>query len=215
MWIFPVALQLGANALIEAIIRRDESRISTFGVGELMLFLLARPRLSPIVLGFLGACDNRRRRKVQSGLPETRTRSRTIMDGGSSAAKRKAGDEDHHWLASSKSQWIAEVILQALTFVVMGRTVHFAAQRGYYKLRRTTKERPPASYQLVYNGALYYAVATPCAWLIVLAVTAEYQDKVLDMKMSHKRALAALCLIHSWIASWIFWGGFVKLVGEL
>lgn len=51
MWIVPVGLQLTANAFIALLIKKSAGYEADFKVSELMLFLVARPRLSWIVLG--------------------------------------------------------------------------------------------------------------------------------------------------------------------
>jgi hypothetical protein len=66
MWIVSAGLQLGANAAVAALIGSAFGYTGGFKIWKFMLFYIARPRLSWIILGFLGTvkvrCDRSGRR---------------------------------------------------------------------------------------------------------------------------------------------------------
>jgi hypothetical protein len=141
MWIIPVGLQLCANALVALIILRDPSRLSSFAIGELILLLVTRPRLSFAFLGGLTFVHNLDEETSPGRGPQTRLL-----------------EEEFCWLSAALTQFLAELSLQLLTLYIMGKTVHFATKNGYYKIWTKEYKDLPVSAHLMYGGAMYYLV---------------------------------------------------------
>jgi hypothetical protein len=182
-WIITVGLNLLANAIIGAIIKHSAGYAADFKLWQLMLFLLARPRLSWIVLGFAAGYDGKKvdvpglnneialDEQNQRLLPQHSTP--TLIHKQSTAsliqdaqnqnqskvslpfqqefqpvvvheieydqnnnAIHKVGIKDYDlpWVNTFLSGFIAEVLMQLAALYVMGVTVKFAWQRGYYNV---------------------------------------------------------------------------------
>jgi hypothetical protein len=198
MWMVTLALQLGANSLIAAIIKNTPGYNSTFQVGELVLFFTARPRLSWIALASLWMVRRQRKTSDEIDLP---------------------------WASAACTQLIAEFVLLLMGLVVMGRTAHFAASNGYLKLGPIYSSLPHWAH-VMYSGALYYVVAGigfGIMQMITLSTWFKYRDtrreKKKDGFLSRFSILGPIFLFASllsfWMASWLFWAGFVYLAGDL
>ena len=99
----------------------------------------------------------------------------------------------------------------------MGRTAHFAASRGYYKLGKTYNSLPHFAH-LMYAGALYHLVAGSFFLLCSIALTiSTFMDRGSDIRVNifFIHLVLLWSLIFVWMGSWIFWGGFVNLAGNL
>jgi hypothetical protein len=224
MWMVPVGLQLAANALIAFIIRKAPGYHADFHIYELMLFLLARPRLSWIILGFfagggkkLVAVPDKKPKSLKSkGSYEPLVISETEVE-----EDGMMPIEDRPWLNAFLSQCIAEVFLQLGSLYMMGRTAHFAATNGFYLVHKTELYRslPPGAH-MMYAGALYYLIAGSMALIIaiiavilLLATSKELHDKEGNVAIGY--ALVFFLLISTWMGSWLFWAGFVELAGNM
>ncbi|KAF7512544.1 hypothetical protein GJ744_000805 [Endocarpon pusillum] len=193
MWIFPLGLQLTANAIIAAIIKNTSGFHADFAVWELVLFFAARPRLSWIVLGAFSV----------------------ISSGSSSHTKGRY----FPWWSSFMSQFIAEFILQLIALYIMGRTAHFATGRGYYLVHTDLYRSLPPGAHMMYSGALYYLIIGSFSWLLAigLIIVAAGRFNIKNPKVGTAYVMFAitLSLTSVWLASWIFWVGFVRLAGPL
>lgn len=108
----------------------------------------------------------------------------------------------------------------------MGVTAHFAATHGFYKAGGTNSgiER---SAKIMYTGALLFLVFA--SLFIVLAYTVllcvliwssdrrggRRKDTVASRQYEILRVTAILSLPTTYLASWVFWAGFVYLAGDL
>jgi formate/nitrite transporter FocA (FNT family) len=120
MWIITVALNLAANALVAAIIKRAPGYLSNFKIWELMLFLLARPRLSWIILGIFAG---RQVKEVNVPIEHTKLlkgqqsyeRLNVVeeMDiHGNSTSSLVVKEVDQPWMNAFLTGFIAEVLMQ-------------------------------------------------------------------------------------------------------
>ena len=235
MWILPVALQLAANAFIAFLIKKTAGYKADFKISEIMLFLVARPRLSWIILGIFAfrsrttklASSHRRGEKSPYG-SSTRLHGSYAdiplddVDSEGSLGSRggKSSHRDFPWWSAFMSQFIGEFILQIITLYIMGRTAHFATIHGYYKIYHKSYWQIPAAARMMYSGALYYLVAGSLFLIAALAFILDtiFGHRVKELgKASTGGVVATLVflLISTWMGSWIFWAGFVKLAGDL
>ncbi|KAF2194946.1 hypothetical protein K469DRAFT_698508 [Zopfia rhizophila CBS 207.26] len=258
MWIVPVGLQLAANAFIALLIKKSDGYYADFKISELMLFLVARPRLSWIVLGAFAFKSQKAKseRKLPKspnpnsypGTPQAYQSTHSLTSYGSqtplypiespqTSAYQPVSDfddeeadrsgeygfhsgKDFPWWSAFMSQFIGEFILQIITLYIMGRTAHFATNHGYYKIYQKSYWKIPAAARMMYSGALYYLVAGSlfliCAFLFILYTMLSSRIKFIG-KASSLGIFSTLLvlLISTWMGSWIFWAGFVKLAGTL
>lgn len=173
-WIFNVALNLIANLFIAGIIKSSVGYKADFSVWELILFLLARPRLAWIIMAFMSD-------KWGETVSVQPTKEAALMQqmaamglGGQNKAYQPVMTSDTHALHTMPStttlnssiwatevhddpvhgpmtvdverRWdlpyyntflsafIAETILQLTALYIMGITVKFAWQKGYYNV---------------------------------------------------------------------------------
>ncbi|KAF1996529.1 hypothetical protein P154DRAFT_472469 [Amniculicola lignicola CBS 123094] len=207
MWILPVALQLAANACIALLIKKSAGYTSDFKVTDLMLFLVARPRLSWIILGAFAF-------KSQKG-----KNGKAKADNDNDNANLYLGSaypSTHAFM----SQFIGEFVLQIMSLYIMGRTAHFATRQGYYKISEESYWDIPQAARMMYSGALYYLVAGSLflifAFLFILYSIFSSRIKYFGKASSVGIFLALMVLLVStWMGSWIFWAGFVQLAGDL
>ncbi|ORX97909.1 hypothetical protein BCR34DRAFT_607108 [Clohesyomyces aquaticus] len=104
LWVLPVGLQLGANALIAYLIKITPGYGNGFSLYQLTLFLCARPRLTWFI-GVVLATSSR-------------------LNGKNQLQQRKSP-----WQSFGFTQIIAEFILQGLMTISVGYTAGFAAKR--------------------------------------------------------------------------------------
>ena len=113
--------------------------------------------------------------------------------------------EGTKYIRSAKAAVAAEVCLQIMSSYYMGKTVRFAAKNGYYS-------RPgiaPEDARVMYAGALLSLVSlffTLIGLISILFTNPEYETTFFA---------TVLVGCTSWLSSWIFWGGFVRLAGDL
>jgi hypothetical protein len=208
MWPVTLALQLGANALIAKIIKDTPGYHATFGIGELTLFLVARPRLSWIFIILF----SERSRKIKN---KSEIQSPFI-------SKDKTGERP--WGCAAMSQLFAETILLFLGFITMGKTARFADTHGYYKLGSVYNTLPRGAH-LMYAGALYFLVAGVLAFITYLVMVPIMVSDMLEsnpepgqgdyVNDGMNTAFVSVGLFCFWMGSWIFWAGFVYLAGDL
>jgi hypothetical protein len=112
-----------------------------------------------------------------------------------------------------------------MTFYIMGKTVHFGFINGFYTPGRTLISS--AGYQM-YAAALYYLVfglILTVVHLMALLATLPAEKMGPKVEKAHKSifrlarsfifVLWFSGLICTWLASWLFWSGYVKVAGEL
>jgi hypothetical protein len=175
-WIFNVGLNLLANAIIAGIIKHSVGYKADFKLGELTLFLLARPRLTWIVMAFMAdkwgktisvdmKIEDQAAILLQQGAgmgfaaqdtaykpvltaevtplhshPSSSTLNtlwtNEIHDDPVTGPTEKAVERrwDLPYYHTFLSAFIAEVLMQLAALYVMGITVKFAWQKGYYNV---------------------------------------------------------------------------------
>ena len=174
MFIFPLGLNLGPNALIAYLYKTTPGFGDTFSIWDLTLFYTTRPRLSWLLLVIFMNIDALRASNT-------------------------------HYIRSAKAAVAAEVVLQLMSSYYMGRTVHFAADKEFYSHPGTA----PEDARVMYAGALLSLVSlffTLLSLIYILFSDAEYDTSFF---------VVVLIGCTSWLGSWIFWGGFVGLAGNL
>lgn len=190
-WMLPFSLTITANVVIAALILYDPDYKKSFPMVDLVFFLVARPRLTWFSLALIGELS-------PSSNPFT--------------------GKEQPWISAACSVLVAEVFLQLITGYYMGTTAHFAATRGYYKL--STLPGPVGhNAHLMYGAALFWLVVGSgvliYAVLLILVVfrgTVE-QDEQRERSIMH--GIVLFLLIVNWLATWLFWAGFVRLAGDL
>jgi hypothetical protein len=101
----------------------------------------------------------------------------------------------------------------------MGRTVQFAADNGFYKVSGDYRSMPHGAH-MMYAGALYYLIAGSISLVIaILCIIFQFSvDKVDYMNSTSATVLRYGCVIlllaSTFLGSWLFWAGFVKLAGH-
>ncbi|KAH7138750.1 hypothetical protein B0J11DRAFT_588213 [Dendryphion nanum] len=245
MWLVNVGIQLGANALVGAIIQRAPGYNANFKIWELMLFFTVRPRLSWIILMVLGLYENKSPQKqgyrapaMQEATELTQYPPEHSRDNDSQEQK-PAGEaqlvpnleyqRDCPWASAAKSQAYAEIALQIIALYIMGRTVHFAAKRQYYIVGSQANKSLPGGAKLMYAGALYYLVLGVSLHLYEIQTLAThytglscgqvFASAAKSGNRRHERyatiAFVFYNLSYTWLGSWLFWVGFVRLAGHL
>jgi hypothetical protein len=231
-WVFPFAMQLGANAAIAAIIRGTPGYRQSFTIIELVLLYLARPRLSWLVLGLTHSCigtrttvSNWRRRlsSTEDDDSDMELRVEPFHNAAWIQERRIRGNSDRTgafnfsdainplsiYSSSYKSQLIAETMLLLLSTYTMGRLAHFATTNKYF----ASSAPIPQSAKFMYGGALFFviwssltfSIASVVVWQLLFPATQSRSLNVSLMTM----------YLGLWIGSWLFWAGFVRLAGEL
>ncbi|KAF2020619.1 hypothetical protein BU24DRAFT_403715 [Aaosphaeria arxii CBS 175.79] len=265
MWIVPVGLQLAANAIIAWLIKRSDGYIADFKVSELMLFLVARPRLGWVVLGAFALRSRKIRQNETNRARQNRTPNRNQYLSpqsppqsswppspfgpssppspyGSDTAllypyntSRRSVDRqdasffpptassthlsDYPWWSAFMTQFIGEFMLQIITLYIMGITAKFATTNGYYKIHKKSYWGINPAARMMYSGALYYLVAGSL-FLLVAAIFIIYtvsSERTRLLGRGSKAFVAwtlAFLMISTWLGSWIFWTGFVRLSGR-
>ena len=104
MFIFPLGINLGSNALI-AHTYKHTAGFETFSTWELTLFYTTRPRLTWLVLVFFMNL---------------------------SAISSEKSDKSNKYIKAAKAAVAAEVVLQGMSSYYMGWTVSFASKHNYY-----------------------------------------------------------------------------------
>ena len=177
MFLLPLGLNLGANALIAFLYLSTPGYEQGFSIGELTLFYTTRPRLGWLVLSLFMYLGD--------------------------------GDDSGPYEDSAKGAVFAEVFLLLVSTYYTGMTAHFATSRGYYITGRL--EGPDAhDARIMYSGALMSLV------LLLFAIL--YLVFLLLPRSVHERQLGTFIwgvMTTSWLASWLFWAGYVRLAGDL
>lgn len=231
MFMVPLGIQLSANAFIAYLYKTTPGYKLEFTVLDLMLFYTTRPRLGWIVLAIampLGKSKKEKLRSKSSRYNRTGTEEEVELVGhayaytpGSATAYRAARTEMHGqyprsynrkdnygWYeASAKGSIFAEIFLLLIASYYNGITVHFAATRGYYI---AGKLQGPHAHdaRIMYVGALMS--------LIFLLFTIVYLFLLLTPCVTSENIVVVLSIgVTTWLASWLFWGGYVHLAKDL
>lgn len=122
-------------------------------------------------------------------------------------AEKYPEKKNGHWEAAAKSSMIAEVFLLLISTYYMGLTANFARINGFYTIHSTAIQ----SAKLLYAGALMS--------LIFVFVTVSFLLGMIFTKHSWRSSgltFNALLFISitTWLASWLFWVGYIFTAGE-
>lgn len=152
MFILPLGTQLGADALIAYLYSRAPGYGANVPIGQLVLFFTTRPRLGHLVLSIL-MTEGRK----QSGVVPRRTGE--ILENG-------------YYEASARGSLLAEIVLVLISAYYKGKTVHFAASKGYYILGHLKVPHGHDAY-IMYAGALLSLVTMVLTimWLAMLVMS--------------------------------------------
>ncbi|KAI9769095.1 MAG: hypothetical protein M1840_004446 [Geoglossum simile] len=122
-------------------------------------------------------------------------------------------DGSSQWGAAFRQTVIAEIILQLVAIWYMGGTVRFALKHGYYKLHANFGLQHGGAARMMYGGALFYLVTMisniPFLYFFVLR---NFSRENLELFVA---GFITLSCTTSWIGSWLFWAGYVRLAGDL
>jgi hypothetical protein len=208
MWVASAGLQLAANAAVAALIGSasgyrggSSGYVGGFMVWKFMLFYIARPRLSWIILGFLGTTN------MSCGRLGRR-------DGGPIRQGHNQGEgEDNPYWCAAKSQLIAELVLQAMACYVMGAIVQQGSQNSAYNM---WSDEVPDVVRLMYAGALYFVVLggislVALIWVLLMMAV----DRDSNTTRNYTRIVLFMFLLSTWLGSWLFWGGFVNFMARV
>jgi hypothetical protein len=229
LWIITLALQFGSNAVAAAIIKHTSGYGSGFAIIELMLFYITRPRLSWIFLAAFGGVKRQKKENTPSAnqydIPITDREAAVapMREYNSphrrSASRNEESQTEYPWATSFISQFIAELVLQVINLAIIGSVVHFAATRGYYHIDH--QYSVPHAAHLMYAGALLYVVLLPVFLYTFFAMYISRREGRFTMSKIGKVEIGLVqyfvgCLaVSSWLASWLFWSGYVLLAGNL
>jgi len=222
--------------MIARIMQTTPGYLGTFSIGEMMLFLTTRPRLTWLFLL----------------LTQMKLMSIFASDDNYDLEKIRSKGKPNQWWSSSHVTLYTEVILQVVALYPMGRVAAFAAPRGYLKVWTPEYASLPAGARLMYGSAMLYltvgALSLSCIMinLLVLWTTpssqpttetgnppegppapaptplpctrcneihGESDDDEFFRSMIFSISAANMTII-TWMASWLFWAGFVKAASE-
>ncbi|OCL14639.1 carbohydrate-binding module family 18 protein [Glonium stellatum] len=240
MWIMPLTIQLSANAIIASMIKRTPGYGNDFTVAQLMLFFAARPRISWILVMLLSdvkkrkVTGNQRDQGDKPLLEDLHTElmqiprqdmENDVFDGikevslldrhAPLAPIKNVYEDDYYWRNAALSQYFAELALQAITLYYMGRTVVFASSHGYYS-PGTLPGPIGHNANIMYAGALFWLCAQAFVYLTAPSFVFVLLKEGGGVQMVTKlmQMLGGFLVITSWLASWLFWAGFVRLAGD-
>lgn len=200
-FLLPVGLQLAGNAVVVHMIFSTPG-YGPAGAGWSTFFFLfaARPRHSWIVLAFLAR-----------------------------VRRTRWFDDEYPWRVAAASNAFSEFLLQFLALFTMGGIAHFGDTHRFGLVWSSEHERLPQAAKLFYAGAFLYVVMGVFG-MIPLALTwaGIFRDffsndaliadtvKGLGQRESltdrpYVSLISLACLFSTWLASWLFWIGYVQL----
>jgi hypothetical protein len=236
IWMVAFAVQLGGNALIAYLIKRNPGYGDDFAIWQLMLFYTARPRLSWAILQFLARFRTRRNKEAsQQAYNECLgDRTDTLRIPGSysyrshrrlpthdeikRAFAAKENVKDRLWGTSARSALLAEGALCVVAAFTFGTTVHFGTIHNFY--HNGHLEGPlglPA--RLMYAGAMLSLVSFAVIVLATISIQITLSLET-DLELSDPYGEAAAIfglssLFSTWAGSWLFWVGYLLVAGDL
>ena len=99
-----------------------------------------------------------------------------------------------------------------------GRTVHFAASHRYY-LAGHLHGPHATNARIMYAGALLYLLFLYFSiGLLIILLLPDGSEKKTYSGKHERRGFIQVCAVicaTSWMASWLFWGGYLHLAGDL
>lgn len=191
MWIFPFALNLGANALNAwmTVTAKGYEHSTMPRIWDLMLFYCTRPRIGWIPLAWLASQDADMER-------------------------------DGPWTSAGRQAAIAEAILQVIGVYYMGRTVHFGAIHGYFLVHHAEFKNGANLLEMIIGALLYLVYILYSAGALFVSgfrfffYLLEPGEEIEGFPRSNEACLV-LTGGFTWICSWLFITGYVRLAGDL
>lgn len=118
------------------------------------------------------------------------------------------------YIKATKAAAIAEFLLQLISSYYSGMTVHFASKHHYYNPGHLTGENANDA-RLMYVGALISLIFMfPTLCSLVFLVVRERDEYRPGGRLSSLFVILVIISCTSWLGSWLFWIGFVRLAGE-
>jgi hypothetical protein len=114
------------------------------------------------------------------------------------------------WIGAAKQTIIAEIFLQLAGLYYAGRTLRFAAERGYYLAGHLDGNPHKPDALLMYAAALLliiYSFASTLLWSIVDYFENGNDENIIEY------AVFGVAIV--WMLHWLFISGYVSLSGEL
>lgn len=124
-------------------------------------------------------------------------------------------DSDDAWWSSAAAQTlITEFVLLSVGAYYMGKTANFAQLHGYYLGKFPSSFGQSSDAKLMYAGALVYLVMLGLSLIIIgLGILVAAEGKV---RNEFSAGYVIICAgSWTWIGSWLFWAGYLKLAGSL
>jgi hypothetical protein len=188
MFLMPLGVQLGANAFIAFLYQNTPGYEQGFSITDLMLFYTTRPRLGWIVLSL-------------------------VMHWGRIGGEDRDYDDkiqDGYYEGAAKGAILAEIFLLVISSYYYGRTVHFAATHGYYLIGHL---KGPYAHdaRIMYVGAISFIVALYGSIFYLIGLLG-----VRGLNLGRNAYVPVWGIgCTTWLASWLFWGGYVTLAKDL
>lgn len=188
-WIGPCVHHFVANAAVVGLVTHTTGYLNQFAFADLVLLYSARPRFAWLFL-----------------LPL--------------AAKYK-GDfhpRDNPWLTSALSKTISEPILLLVSLYPIGKVVRFGVTSGFYMLSGASYDNMWRAAHIMYAGALMYLICASLFTMFIpmglyMLVRASNLDDIVHLVRA-AWAVNQILLLLVWVGAWLFWVGYVALVGD-
>lgn len=201
-WLIPLACQLGSNAINAYLMSKVPGYKVTFPIGQLVVLYAARPRFSWIVLAMF---------TLRSTITTTATRrNRTFI--------LNDMPKLSYWFSAGIAHLLAEIVLDLIALVYMGRAAYFATTRGYLNVFSSTYHTIPESARLMYAGSLWFIVGgVVCGACYVGFIIDALKSSSLDRDGPEMfwAGVVFFGISSTWISAWLFWAGYVELAGNL
>lgn len=124
-------------------------------------------------------------------------------------------DSDDAWWSSAAAQTlITEFVLLTVGAYYMRKTAKFAQLHGYYLGKFPSSFGQSSDAKLMYAGALVYLVMLGLS-LCIICVGIVFAA---EGKVSNEFSIGYCIIVvasWTWIGSWLFWAGYLKLAGSL
>lgn len=227
MWLVQLGLHFGADLVMAYITTHaagydQDTRPQTW---DLALFYASRPRMAWICLSFIGKyklkIENSSRTPTASAERIRSENTRLSSRSGNRSDKplvesfdvEDGGPVEGYWTSAAKQTMIVEGIMQIVGTYYLGRTAHFATTHGYYLPNR----HYDSNARLMYGGALFTLIFT---YISLIGLGTELYQFITRKPPSFAAELEVPSVAFAfgyaaYIGSWLFWSGYVKLVGDM
>jgi hypothetical protein len=148
---------------------------------------------------------------------------------GAPVIDRQGYEPDYYWLTAALSQHYTEITLVVVALYTVGRTANFAATNRFYIARAKSRNGSESerNTKIMYTGALLFLIFASSFILLsytILACVCAFGRKsesgarkstMASYQSVVMRVTAIVSLPTTYLVSWLFWGGFVHLAGDL